>query len=282
MKLALTLDYDLAEGFLGPYLTGLREGRAVAGACTACHRIALPPETTCPCGARRFAAHTLSGKATVLWRTTGTDGDMALVRFDGADTLSVARLDGFGGNRGAGHGTTRQRTGARARDGGTDGMIAMQSWTDADLAALNLYRAKDEDGTTLQIRWSEDTNIHAMTLGRHLGPGDRDRTAMIFEAPDGTVTRQTFAEVDRAATGLAATLRAQGFGRGDLIGLHLGQHPDTAIAHMAICKIGGVAVTLSQLYGPDTLVHALNDCRTRAILTDRAAWSLLDATPSRT
>jgi acetyl-CoA synthetase len=157
-------------------------------------------------------------------------------------------------------------------------MIAMQSWTDADLAALNLYRAKDEDGTTLQIRWPEDTNIHAMTLGRHLGPGDRDRTAMIFEAPDGTVTRQTFAEVDRAATGLAATLRAQGFGRGDLIGLHLGQHPDTAIAHMAICKIGGVAVTLSQLYGPDTLAHALNDCRTRAILTDRAAWSLLDAT----
>jgi uncharacterized protein len=97
MKLALTLDYDLAEGFLGPYLTGLRDGRAVAGACTACHRIALPPEATCPCGARRFAAHTLSGKATVLWRTTGTDGDVALVRFDGADTLSVARLDGFGG-----------------------------------------------------------------------------------------------------------------------------------------------------------------------------------------
>lgn len=153
-------------------------------------------------------------------------------------------------------------------------MTPLLSWPDAQLAALNLVR---DDGA-LRIRWPADTNIHAMTLGRHLGARDRDRTALIFEATDGTITRQSFAEVDRAATGLAAALRAQGFGRGDFIGLHLGQHPDTAIAHMAICKIGGVAVTLSQLYGPETLAHALNDCRARAILTDHAAWSPLDPT----
>lgn len=95
MKLGLTLAYDMAEGFLGPYLSGLREGRAVAGTCNACGRTALPPEATCLCGARDFSARPLSGKATVLWRTSGTDGDVALVRFDGAETLSMARLDGF-------------------------------------------------------------------------------------------------------------------------------------------------------------------------------------------
>jgi acetyl-CoA synthetase len=153
-------------------------------------------------------------------------------------------------------------------------MTPLATWSDAALAALNLHR----DGDSLAIRWPADANIHAMTLGRHLGPGTRDRTALIFEAPDGRVTRPSFADVDRAATGLAASLRTAGFGRGDYIGLHLGQHPDTAIAHMAICKIGAVAVTLSQLYGPDTLSHALNDCRARAILTDRAAWGGLDPT----
>jgi acetyl-CoA synthetase len=152
-------------------------------------------------------------------------------------------------------------------------MTPLDHWEDAALTALNLHR----DGERFAIRWPADTNIHAMTLGRHLGPEARDRTALIYEAPDGTITRQSFAEVDSAATGLAATLRAAGFGRGDFIGLHLGQHPDTAVAHMAICKIGAVAVTLSQLYGPDTLAHALNDCRARAILTDRAAWEALDA-----
>ncbi len=151
-------------------------------------------------------------------------------------------------------------------------MTPLLSWSDADLARLNLVR----DHGAMHIRWPADTNIYGMTVGRHLGPADRDRTALIFEAQDGSISRQTFAEVDRAATGLAAALRASGFARGDLIGLHLGQHPDTAIAHMAICKIGGVAVTLSQLYGPETLAHALHDCRARGVLTDRAAWCALE------
>ena len=153
-------------------------------------------------------------------------------------------------------------------------MTPFDDWTDDDLARLNLHRT----GDGLAIRWPADCNIFHMTVGRHLGPADRDRPALIFEAPDGSVTRMSFAGVDRAATGLAATLRAAGVAKGDLVGLHLGQHPDTAVAHMAVCKLGAVAVTLSQLYGPDTLAHAMNDCRARVILTDRAAWTALDPT----
>ncbi|MDA8586682.1 AMP-binding protein [Rhodobacteraceae bacterium] len=138
-----------------------------------------------------------------------------------------------------------------------------------DLAALNLAT----DGAALRITWGADANIFHMTLGKHLGPKTRDLPAMIFEDPDGHVHRQSFAEVDRAATGLAATLRGMGYGRGDLIGLHTGQHPDTAVAHMAVCKIGGTAVTLSQLYGPETLRHALNDCKLKVLLTSTDAWS---------
>jgi len=91
-------------------------------------------------------------------------------------------------------------------------------------------------------------------------PQDRDKPAMIFEASDGTVSRMSFAEVDTAATGLAAQLRALGYGKGDPIRLHT----DT--------EIGAIAVTLSQLYGPDTFAHALNDCRAGVILNSRAAW----------
>ena len=142
---------------------------------------------------------------------------------------------------------------------------------DDRLAALGLVRTPEG----LRVTWPADANIHAMTLGRHLGPGSRDRTALIFERPDGAVERQSFAEVDRAATGLAASLRDLGVGRGDLVGLHTGFHPDTAVAHMAVCKLGAVAVTLSQLYGPDALAHAMNDCRCPVLLTDGAAWAPL-------
>jgi uncharacterized OB-fold protein len=95
MKRTFTLDYTLGEGFLAPYLDGLRAGAAVASRCAACGRVALPPEPVCDCGGRDAAMITLSGTATIILRTTGADGDVGLVRFDGADSNALARLDGF-------------------------------------------------------------------------------------------------------------------------------------------------------------------------------------------
>jgi uncharacterized OB-fold protein len=95
MKRTLTLDYTLGEGFLVSYLDGLRSGTAVASRCPACGRVALPPEPVCTCGAHDPVIMALPGLATVLWRSTGSDGDVALVRFDGADSNALARLDGF-------------------------------------------------------------------------------------------------------------------------------------------------------------------------------------------
>ena len=142
------------------------------------------------------------------------------------------------------------------------------------LSALNL----SETPTGYEISWAPDANIFHMTLGKHLGPVTRNRPAMIFEDDAGKVHVQTFADVDREATNLAACLRSLGFGRGDLIGIHTGQHPDTAMAHMAVCKLGAVAVTLSQLYGPDSLCHAMNDCKVEVLLTSKDAWRVLRET----
>ncbi|MEX0345550.1 MAG: AMP-binding protein [Rhizobiaceae bacterium] len=141
-----------------------------------------------------------------------------------------------------------------------------------DLSELNLVR---HGPGAYSIEWPQDYNIFEATVGRYLGPQDRNKPAMIFEAPDGSVSTQSFAEIDSAATALAATLRVLGYGSGDPIAIHTGQHPDTGIAHMAIAKMGGIAVTLSQLYGPDTLAHAMNDCRAGVILTSNEAWAPL-------
>ena len=65
--------------------------------------------------------------------------------------------------------------------------------SDVELANLNLVRR----GEQLLIEWPADTNIYHMTLGRHLAAPHRDRTALIYESPDGNVMRQSFAEVRR-------------------------------------------------------------------------------------
>lgn len=149
----------------------------------------------------------------------------------------------------------------------------MDSWSDEALADIGLERV---DGA-LRIRIPTDANIYSMTVGRYLDAASRDRLALRFERADGSLRDYSFADVDTAATALAAHLRQNGYGRGDTIGLHCGLRPETAIGHMAICKIGGVAVTLSQLYGPETLAHALNDCGARVLLTTEAAWAPLRA-----
>jgi acetyl-CoA synthetase len=145
------------------------------------------------------------------------------------------------------------------------------------LAKIGLVR----DGVDLSISVPDDANIYSMTVGAQIAAGNGERVAMIFEQPDG-VTTWTFGEVDRAATALAAYLRDLGLGRGSFVALHTGNRPETAIAHMAICKIGGTTVTLSQLYGPDALSHALNHSEAKCLLTIEKAWAPLRGNAAET
>lgn len=152
-------------------------------------------------------------------------------------------------------------------------MKELDNWTNAELAGIGLERQEEP----LAIVVPPESNIYSMTVGRALAIGEADRLALRFERDDGSLEDYTFAQVDAAASALAAELQSRGFGRGDYIGLHCGMRPETAIAHMAVCKLGAVAVTLSQLYGPDTLAHALNDCQAQVLLTTETAWAPLRA-----
>ncbi|MBT0956722.1 AMP-binding protein [Alphaproteobacteria bacterium KMM 3653] len=146
-----------------------------------------------------------------------------------------------------------------------------EGWSEAQLAHIGLAR----EGEGVRIDIPDDANIYHMTVGAQIKAGKHDAPAMVFEAPDGGLQRWSFGEIDAQATALAADLRARGYGRGDFIGLHTGMRPETAIAHMAVCKLGATAVTLSQLYGPDALAHALNHCEARCLLSTEAAWAPL-------
>ncbi len=151
------------------------------------------------------------------------------------------------------------------------GNAMFESWTDGALAKIGLERQQDLIGIVIP----PDTNLYHLTVGAQISEGHADAAALIFETGDGSLQSWTFGEVDAQATALAADLRGRGYGRSDYIGLHTGMRPETAIAHMAICKLGATAVTLSQLYGPDALAHALNHCKARCLLSTESAWAPL-------
>ena len=89
----LILDYQLNAGWLAPYVDGLKDGKVIARECVSCSRISFPPVRSCICGNTDGRWKQIEGTAKILQRTTGIDGDFALVRFDGVDTASVVALD---------------------------------------------------------------------------------------------------------------------------------------------------------------------------------------------
>ena len=91
----LKLDYQLAPGWLKPWSDGVLRGQAVARKCASCDRVSFTPLRTCDCGESAGSWETLSGRADILDVSEGAEGCFGLVRFEGADTCCVARLQGL-------------------------------------------------------------------------------------------------------------------------------------------------------------------------------------------
>jgi acetyl-CoA synthetase len=73
---------------------------------------------------------------------------------------------------------------------------------------------------------------------------------------------------DRAADRLAAALRSLGVERGDRVAIVMPQRFETAVAHIALYRLGAVAMPLSMLFGPDALEYRINDSGARLALVD--------------
>ncbi len=114
-------------------------------------------------------------------------------------------------------------------------------------------------------------NIASDTVARHAIGQRANHLALVFEEEDGTLRRWTFAELEGEANAVACGLHRLGVRRGQPVGVHTGQAPETAIAHLAIYKLGAIVVTLSQLYGPQTLRHILGDSGLTLIITEIAS-----------
>ena len=150
-------------------------------------------------------------------------------------------------------------------------MDYLSNLTNEKLFEIGLTRQNGK----IKINIPPETNIYKMTLGNYLNDENINNPAIIYEHQNGQIQSFTFGQVEEMAHGLASKLDSLGYGFGSNIAIHTGQHPDTAVAHMATCKIGGVAVTLSQLYGPETLKHAMNDCKVEVLITSNKAWENL-------
>ncbi len=97
---------------------------------------------------------------------------------------------------------------------------------------------------------------------------DPDRLALTFVAQDGGSTDISFGQLKAGSNRLANLLSQSGVGQGDRVGILLPQSPETAFAHIALYKMGAIAVPLFTLFGPEALEYRLGNSSSCMVITN--------------
>jgi acetyl-CoA synthetase len=102
-----------------------------------------------------------------------------------------------------------------------------------------------------------------------------DRLALVHKTREGAVVEYSFGDLQRLSNQLANLLTARGVTAGDRVGILLPQAPETAYGHLAVYKLGGIAVPLFTLFGPEALEYRLRNSGAKAVLTNAAGAAKL-------
>ncbi|MCW5772102.1 MAG: acyl-CoA synthetase, partial [Rhodospirillaceae bacterium] len=130
-----------------------------------------------------------------------------------------------------------------------------------------LTRAETYEAVYDALRWDipKVYNMAYDVCDRHAGEA---RTALIYFDERGHEQRFTFAEIRDLANKLANALTALGIKRGDRVAILLPQCPETAITHVALYKMGAVALPLFTLFGEEALEYRLGNSGAAAVVTN--------------
>lgn len=96
---------------------------------------------------------------------------------------------------------------------------------------------------------------------------DPGRICLEHFNPDGAPDRLSYEELARRSNAFARGLRSLGVQTGDRVALMLPQGFETAIAHVAIYKLGAIAVPLALLFGVEAVEHRLAASGAKVLVT---------------
>jgi acetyl-CoA synthetase len=132
-----------------------------------------------------------------------------------------------------------------------------------------LERRDDYASLYGDFRWTipERFNIGVAVADRWAAE-DPGRTALFDYRADGAPARLSFLELSQRSNAFANALRARGIRRGDRVALLLPQSFETVIAHLAIYKLGAIALPLALLFGPEALEFRLQTAGARLVVTN--------------
>lgn len=102
-----------------------------------------------------------------------------------------------------------------------------------------------------------------------------DRICLQHFSPDGHHLSLTYGELAARSNAFANALASLGVGRGDRVALLLPQCFETVIAHVAVYKIGAIALPLALLFGAEALDYRLTAAGAKVLVTNGFGLSRL-------
>jgi acetyl-CoA synthetase len=144
----------------------------------------------------------------------------------------------------------------------------------AKLARENLVwnkpftRTLDESNAPF-YKWFDDGELNASAncLDKHLGTPVENKTAIIFEADDGAVTKITYKELLARVSQFANALKAQGIQKGDRVLIYMPMTIEGVIAMQACARIGATHSVVFGGFSAKSLQERIIDAGAVAVIT---------------
>src|SRR6266536_338859 len=118
-------------------------------------------------------------------------------------------------------------------------------------------------------KWFEDgeLNVSYNCLDRNLENGNANKTAIIFEADDGKVTRVTYQELYHRVCRLANGLHALGIKKGDRVVIYMPMSIEAVAAMQACARIGATHSVVFGGFSAKSLEERIIDAGAVAVIT---------------
>ena len=119
------------------------------------------------------------------------------------------------------------------------------------------------------FQWFADGELNASAncLDRHIGTPTENKTAVIFEADDGTVTKITYKELLARVSQFANALKAHGVAKGDRVLIYMPMTIEGVVAMQACARIGATHSVVFGGFSAKAVHERIIDAGAVAVIT---------------
>ncbi|MGB7981745.1 MAG: acetate--CoA ligase [Candidatus Nanopelagicales bacterium] len=110
-------------------------------------------------------------------------------------------------------------------------------------------------------------NVAVNCVDRHVAAGIGERTAIIFEAEDGTAEHISYADLLARVSQAANALTELGIGAGDRVAIYMSMTPQAVVAMLACARLGAVHSVVFGGFAAEALRSRIDDAGAKLVIT---------------